>query len=88
MPLALLGWVISLSDRYVLAGLTSPVQTGIYAAGYGLASTPFIMLDQFLALTLRPVYFDAVGQRDRRRERSTSSSGWRRSPGRRCWGWR
>ena len=71
VPLALLGWIISLSDRYILAGLTSPTQTGIYAAAYGLASTPFIMLDQLLALTLRPVYFDAVGQQDRRRERRT-----------------
>ncbi len=69
VPLALLGWIISLSDRYILAGLTGPMQTGIYAAAYGLASTPFIMLDQFLALTLRPVYFDAIAQRDRRRER-------------------
>jgi O-antigen/teichoic acid export membrane protein len=69
IPLALLGWVISLSDRYVLAGLTSPDQTGIYAASYGLASAPFIMLGQFLSLTLRPVYFDAVVQGDRRRER-------------------
>jgi O-antigen/teichoic acid export membrane protein len=71
MPLALLGWVISLSDRYILAGLTSPEQTGIYAAAYGLASAPFLMLSQFLSLTLRPIYFDAVVQHDRRRERRT-----------------
>lgn len=71
MPLAMLGWIISLSDRFVLAGLTSPEQTGIYAAAYGLASAPFIMLGQFLSLTLRPVYFDAVVQNDRRRERRT-----------------
>jgi len=71
MPLAALGWIISLSDRYVLAGLTGPEQTGIYAAAYGLASAPFIMLGQFLSLTLRPVYFDAVVQNDRRRERRT-----------------
>jgi O-antigen/teichoic acid export membrane protein len=71
MPLALLGWIISLSDRYVLAGLTSPEQTGIYAAAYGLASAPFLMLAQFLSLSLRPVYFDAVIQHDRARERRT-----------------
>jgi O-antigen/teichoic acid export membrane protein len=71
VPLALLGWIISLSDRYILAGLTSPEQTGIYAAAYGLASAPFLMLGQFLSLTLRPVYFDAVLQHDRRRERRT-----------------
>ena len=71
LPLAILAWVITLSDRYILAGLTSPEQTGIYAAAYGLASAPFIMLGQFLSLTLRPVYFDAVLQHDRRRERRT-----------------
>jgi O-antigen/teichoic acid export membrane protein len=68
---ALFGWIISLSDRFTLAGLTSPEQTGIHAAAYGLASAPFLILSQFLSLTLRPVDFDAVIQHDRRRERRT-----------------
>ncbi len=68
-PLALLDWFSTLGDRYLLAGWAGTHEAGIYAAGYGLGSMPFIVLGQMLMLIVRPVFFEAVARQDRRRER-------------------
>ena len=68
MPLGLVGWVSSLSDRYLIAGIIGVQQAGVYAAIYGLISRPFLMVQSTLELTLRPVYFQAAAAGDRRRE--------------------
>jgi O-antigen/teichoic acid export membrane protein len=69
MATALVGWISSLSDRYVIAGLLGPASVGIYAATSGLMSRAFIMPSTILLLTLRPGYFDAVARGDRVAER-------------------
>jgi O-antigen/teichoic acid export membrane protein len=69
VPVAAINWVFTFSDRYLLAGLSSAEAAGIYVAGYGIASMPFMLWGSLLSLTLRPVYFDAVARGDRRRER-------------------
>jgi O-antigen/teichoic acid export membrane protein len=68
-PLALLEWVMVLSDRYLLAGIAGTREAGVYAAGYGLGSMAFIIAGQMLMLIVRPVVFDAVSRGDRARER-------------------
>jgi len=60
IPLAIVGWISSLSDRYIIGGLVGLEQVGIYAAVYGLASRPFLMAGVIIELTLRPTYFDAI----------------------------
>jgi O-antigen/teichoic acid export membrane protein len=64
VPLALVGWVNALSDRYVIAGFTGVAAAGIYATVYGLISRPFLMLHGILLAVLRPVYFQAVSDND------------------------
>ncbi len=71
VPLALVGWVLQLSDRYILAVLASAEQTGIYAAAYGLASMPFTVGAGSIQLLLRPVLNDAISRGDRAAERRT-----------------
>ena len=71
IPLAVLGWVMTLSDRYLVAGLVSASEAGIYAAAYGLASQPFITLAGILSRTLRPVFNEAVARDDAARQRQT-----------------
>jgi O-antigen/teichoic acid export membrane protein len=62
MPLAVLSWVTSLSDRYIL-GLTRPAaDVGVYAMAYGLGTQPFIIAQAIVEMTLKPVYFNAVSQ--------------------------
>jgi O-antigen/teichoic acid export membrane protein len=67
--LAVVGWLFTFSDRYVLAALVGTEPTGVYVAAYGLASQPFLLMATVLALTFRPIYTAAVVQGDHRRER-------------------
>jgi O-antigen/teichoic acid export membrane protein len=72
IPAALLTWITSVSDRYIVQWLThDPQGVGLYAAGYGLASQPFLILQAVIALTLRPVYYAAVSHGDVARARRT-----------------
>ncbi len=69
IPMAMVGWITSLSDRYVIGALTGLEQVGIYWAAYGLASRPFLMAGGIIEQTLRPVYFNAVSSSDKVEEK-------------------
>jgi O-antigen/teichoic acid export membrane protein len=65
VPIALLTWTTSVSDRYIIETLSHDTASlGIYAAGYGLVSQPFLLLHAIVSLTLRPAYFSAVSRTD------------------------
>jgi O-antigen/teichoic acid export membrane protein len=65
IPIALLNWTTAVSDRYIIEWVSHDVSgVGIYAAGYGLISQPFLLIHGIVALTLRPVYFAAVSRGD------------------------
>jgi O-antigen/teichoic acid export membrane protein len=69
VPLAGLNWVMSLGDRYILAGAAGPSAVGTYAAAYALGSQPLLAVNQLVHSTLRPVLYDAVTLGDRSKER-------------------
>jgi O-antigen/teichoic acid export membrane protein len=69
VPIAALNWVMSLGDRYILAGISGASAVGTYAAAYALGSQPLIAVNQFVHSTLRPVLYDAVTLGDRVKER-------------------
>lgn len=60
VPLALVGWCISLSDRYIIGARLGIENVGIYAAGYGLVSMSFLMVSGIITQTLKPAYFQAI----------------------------
>jgi O-antigen/teichoic acid export membrane protein len=60
IPFGLVGWTSGLGDRYIIGGLLSLADAGIYVAAYGLASRPFLMLGQSIELLVRPVYQAAL----------------------------
>jgi len=65
IPIALLNWTTSVSDRYIIEWVSHDVSgVGVYAAGYGLISQPALLIHGMVALTLRPVYFAAVSRGD------------------------
>jgi O-antigen/teichoic acid export membrane protein len=65
IPIALLNWTTSVSDRYIIEWISHDVSSvGVYAAGYGLISQPLLLTHGVVALTLRPVYFAAVSRDD------------------------
>jgi O-antigen/teichoic acid export membrane protein len=72
MPLLLLplvGWVSGQADRYVIGGIVGLESAGLYAAVYGIASRPFMMVRDSVELVLRQVFYaqftegDVDGQR-------------------------
>ena len=63
-PLAIFGWISGMGDRYVIGGLLGMAEVGLYAAAYGLASRPFLMLSGIIEQTLRPVLQNAIATGD------------------------
>lgn len=70
VPLGIISWASSLGDRYIIGGLLSIADAGVYAALYGLASTPFIILQTTLEQGLRPIHQNAVSGADHLRAAS------------------
>jgi O-antigen/teichoic acid export membrane protein len=64
IPLGLLGWLSGMADRYMIGGLLSAQNVGMYAAVYGLASRPILMLSSIAETSIRPVYYSAVMRND------------------------
>lgn len=65
-PLAVFGWLNGMGDRYVIAAVLDIADVGLYAAAYGLASRPFLMLSAVIEQTLRPVLQNAIASSDAR----------------------
>ncbi len=64
VPLGLIGWANGLGDRYLIGGLLGVTEAGVYAAAYGLASRPLLMLGGTIELFVRPIYQSAVSAAD------------------------
>jgi O-antigen/teichoic acid export membrane protein len=75
IPLGIVSWTISLSDRYLLGAYLGTGPVGIYAAVYGLASQPFLIVQTALQRTMVAVYYRAVADGDRAKQ-SKAMRGW------------
>lgn len=62
----LLSWVLSLLDRYVVAGVLGTAMAGVYAAAYGLVSRPMLMLGGIADAVLRQRLYAATAAEDYR----------------------
>lgn len=60
LPLGLVGWLSGVGDRYIIGGILGVADVGLYAAVYGLASKPVLMMGAIVETTLRPLYQQAV----------------------------
>jgi O-antigen/teichoic acid export membrane protein len=69
IPLGLVGWISGMADRYMIGGMLSAENVGMYAAAYGLASRPLLMLSSMAETAVRPLYYSAVARRDISAER-------------------
>jgi len=65
----LIGWVSGQADRYLVGGLAGFAAAGVYAALYGLASKPFIMLAAGADSALRQPYYARASAGDHAAER-------------------
>lgn len=64
MPIV--GWISGLADRYIVGGVLGLAQAGIYAAAYGIASRPFLLLSGITEATLRQPLYAAFSNLDPR----------------------
>ena len=71
IPMSALSWIMSMGDRYILAGTWGAEVVGVYWAAYALGSQSFIAANVLITTTLRPVLYDAVARGDSRKERRT-----------------
>ncbi|HEY1343138.1 MAG TPA: oligosaccharide flippase family protein [Bryobacteraceae bacterium] len=69
MPLAIVGWVSAVSDRYIIGGMLGLEAVGLYVAAYGIISRAFGLLWGSIELILRPIYYEAVAAENRDREK-------------------
>jgi O-antigen/teichoic acid export membrane protein len=58
--IAILSWIGNLGDRYVLGSCLGTAEVGIYAASFGLASRPILLMSGVVNQVLRPVLFEAT----------------------------
>jgi O-antigen/teichoic acid export membrane protein len=64
IPIGIIAWMSTLGDRYIIGGLLSIADAGIYAALYGLSSSPFLIVSSAAEQALRPIYQTAVTRGD------------------------
>lgn len=60
IPLAGVGWITGVSDRYILGLLRGTTQVGIYTTTYGLMSQPFLIVMAIISRTMSPIYNKAI----------------------------
>ncbi|TZG11393.1 lipopolysaccharide biosynthesis protein [Comamonas thiooxydans] len=68
LPLGIIGWISGMSDRYIIGGLLSATDVGLYVAIYSLASKPILMMGSVIESAVRPVYVSAVIERNFRQQ--------------------
>ena len=65
LPLgSLVMWVLTTSDRYLIAHFLSEKEVGIYAMNYGFWSLPYAMLNGWLEVLTRPLLYDRAAKED------------------------
>lgn len=62
-------WVNYLGDRYIAGHVLGLESVGIYAACFGLITQPFIVTGDAVLQFMRPVFFNAVSDGDRKKAR-------------------
>jgi O-antigen/teichoic acid export membrane protein len=67
IPMGIVGWASNLGDRYVIGGILSVADAGLYAAIYGMSYAPFTLVGGTVELALRPVHQAAVASGDHAR---------------------
>lgn len=63
IPLAVAGWVIASSNRYVIQYFLGSEATGVFSMGYSLASMPIGLFSSVMVMTVGPVVWERANTR-------------------------
>ncbi len=67
LGLGLFQWIVSIGDRYIMAGYVDMAEVGKYSAVYGLISAPFLAFIALLARLAQPFFYRAAAAGNERR---------------------
>lgn len=63
--IALLNWIGSTADRFIVGTIGGLHEAGVYAATFSIASRPMLLLSSALTVAGRPILFEAESKGDR-----------------------
>lgn len=64
IPIAILSWILNLSNRYILNSYSSLVDVGIFTAAFAISSRPFIFLSGVIGNFFRPILFEKQSKKE------------------------
>ena len=64
IPMAVIVWLLTLGNRYILTLYGSLLQVGIFTAAFSIASRPFIFFSGITAIFFRPILFQAESEKN------------------------
>lgn len=63
IPIAILGWVNNLGDRYIIGSYLSLTEVGLYVAAYSISSRAFIIPNGIISGFFKPILFQAESKK-------------------------
>ena len=66
LAIGLFQWIVSIGDRYIMAGYVDMASVGKYSAVYGLITAPFLAAGNLTARLANPLTFRAAARKDHR----------------------
>lgn len=64
IPVAILSWVMNLSNRYIIELIGNTADVGIFIASFSIASRPFIMLSGIATIFFRPILIELISSKE------------------------
>lgn len=64
IPIAILSWILNLSNRYILNSYSSLIDVGIFTAAFAISSRPFIFLSGVIGNFFRPILFEKQSKKE------------------------
>jgi O-antigen/teichoic acid export membrane protein len=65
IPIAVITWILSLGNRYILSSYTTLVEVGVFTAAFSISSRPFLFLSGIIANFFRPILFQAESDKNK-----------------------
>jgi O-antigen/teichoic acid export membrane protein len=65
IPMAIIIWILSLGNRYILNSYNSLIEVGIFTAAFSISSRPFLFFSGVIGNFFRPILFQAESENNK-----------------------